>query len=246
MAFDPPYSTGIFETITNVHFGLKVYVIIVAGHNAFAVPTSDTARVVAQTLSSGGDNDVQPSTGVPFSMTLLECDANVGDNMCELRSTYFNGGTGAPDSGSVDYVFGFVCPHVDEVLQNWTTYASKFLLAQGQVPPFPHLWTLGVMFFGSPAVLRWKIRNVKGAADIRVQLYPMTGATSWAEGNLAGDAQTLGWFCYSYRLNKSGGGATFTMPPGWRIAPILVFVGQPPSLGIPFGTDPPPAGDMPF
>ncbi len=53
MAFDPPYSTGIFETIINVHFGnIYLYVSVFADINSLSVGPATAPTILLPTASS--------------------------------------------------------------------------------------------------------------------------------------------------------------------------------------------------
>jgi hypothetical protein len=231
------YSQDVLTRIFNVQWG-GVYVVIVARDYNYAVSNSDSVTVLdTRSEFLGG-------TGFPtMSGTLVECGSSAVDDFITLP-------TMPTHPLGLEGIYVFVCPHTDEVKNNWYDYVkSQFdgdFSDDNGYPLRPFFW-FARTWSGSKTTMNFKIRFERitsdpGAAKI-AQAYPTSGDTDWPSSN--GTIYYIqGWFVDAYRLDKDGVGAIYDgYIPEWKIDPVITFsTGADPVMGLKFGRDPPSLG----
>ncbi len=232
---DPPYRLDPYQNIVNIQFVQKVYVVIVAANGDYAEANADGVDIIERRSFT--------FAGEIFSLsgTLIECQANIGDNFLKI-STSIDQSPRGPEA-----IYCFVCPKTDEIKDNWFDLFVRAIPA-GNVdryglPLAPFLWVLYPINVGRPLTMNFTLdfvphltSPVPGAVNRMVQMYPINGANVWTGAGSPGTV-TVGYSILAYRTDKKGTGQIYgTQQPGhpWHLpisftAPPLI------SADIPIG-----------
>lgn len=254
---DQPYSTGIFETITGVHFSdRRVYVIITGAGNDYAsadgqpgVPVLD----VGSTETTHGTVVLAtrqgPGPQSPFMTgTLIECSSDAGEEFATLVSKLVGGPGGEGGGQGSTLIAVMVYPKTKEVRTSWWDYARGYQGVANPIPIVDALQSAGpflsIASFRAydPCVVNFKIRfephllSPSTTKDKMVQAYPTSGAHLGHGGNNE-PVSVTGWTYDVYRLDKDGTGQIYLTPPEWQ--PIHVDSATAFGFGLLFNTDPP-------